>query len=310
MGRHAGAGVIAAALVASACNAHLGDPTSHVIQGDPDAGRVIRDGAVSQDGMVALGPWGMPAVVPGASSTALSEDDPTLSSDGLELYFAEQPSGMPKDLYVLKRGSTAVAFAGPATTLTDFNTIAGSEESPRLSYDDLALYFGRDGDIFKATRASTAAAWSAPSLVTEVSTAGYEKWLAVCGDNTHILVSRDPGFGTAASNPELYEGTFADGAGTKSIVLSSASTETSTFISKDCLTAMFASNRSGQTQLYMSKRPTIGGTWSDPVLLDPPFDPSTGTDNEDPSYTPDGHFFVFAGVHAPLTTRDVYLSTR
>ena len=103
---------------------------------------------------------------------------------------------------------------------------------------------------------------------------------------------------------------MADGAGTKSTVLNSASTETSTFISKDCLTVMFASNRSGQSQIYTATRPTIGGTWSAPVLLDAPFDPSTGTDNEDPGYTPDGHFFVFAGIHAPLMTKDVYLSTR
>ncbi len=309
MGRHAGAGVIAVALL-GACNAHLGDPTLHVIQGDPDGGQLTPDGGLTPDGTIALGPWGTPTVVPGASSTTLNEDDPTLSSDGLELYFAEQPAGMPKDLYVLERASRSVAFAGPATPLTGFNTTAGSEESPRLSYDDLAIYFGRDGDIYKATRASTAAAWGAPSMVTGVSTAGYEKWLAVCGDNTHIMVSRDPGFGTATSNPDLYEGTFADGAGTKSTVLNSANAEISTFISKDCLTVMFASTRSGQVQLYTSTRPTIGGTWSAPVLLDAPFDPSTGTDNEDPGYTPDGHVFVFAGIHAPLTTKDVYLSTR
>jgi hypothetical protein len=214
MGRHAGAGVIAAALLGG-CNAHLGDPTSHVVLGDPDGG-ALTDGAGAMPDAPMLGPWGTPALVPGASSTANSEDDPTLASSGLELYFALQVPGNPKDLYVMTRASTTAAFGTP-TALAGFNTVAGSEESPRLGYDDLAIYFGRDGDIYKATRASTAAAWGAPSLVTGVSTTMYEKWLAVCGDGTHIMVSRDAGT-AAAPNPELFEGTFADGAATRSTV--------------------------------------------------------------------------------------------
>ncbi len=302
-------GRLAIALVLfSACNAHLGDPASHVVGGTDGGGSTPDGGALLPDATVALGPWGTPAVVPGASSTTINEDDPTLSSDGLELYFAEQ-NGTTKDLYVMKRASTSAAF-GTAAAVTALNTTAGSEESPRLAYDDLAIYFGRDGDIYKATRASTTAAWSAPSLVTGVSTAGYEKWLAVCGDGVHIMVSRDPGSGTATSNPELYEGTFADGAATRSTVLNSTSSEISSFLSKDCLTTMFASNRSGQTQLYTSTRTAIASPWSAPVLLDAPFDPASGADNEDPGYTPDERIFVFAGIHAPLTTKDIFISTR
>jgi Tol biopolymer transport system component len=304
MGRQAGAVVVAVALIA-ACNAHLGDPTTHVT-GDPDGGALAVDTGVTSDATVTLGAWGTPIVVPGASSTANNEDDPTLSSDGLELYYAVQVPGNPKDLYVMKRASKTAAFGTPAA-LIGFNTLAGSEESPRLAYDDLTIYFGRDGDIYKATRASTSAAWSAPSLVTGVSTPMYEKWLAVCGDGTHIMVSRDNGT-AMAPNPELFEGTFADGAATVATVLDSIAAETSTFVSKDCLSVMYASNRSGQTQIYTSTRTAIGSAWDPPALLGAPFD--TGTDNEDPGYTPDNHIFVFAGLHAPLTTKDVYLSTR
>jgi Tol biopolymer transport system component len=303
MGRHAGAGVVAVALLA-ACNAHLGDPTSH--GRDPDAGMTDAAIGILPDGPATLGPWGTPTVVAGASSTANNEDDPTLSSDGLELYYAVQVPGNPKDLYVMTRASTTVAFGAP-TALAGFNTLAGSEESPRLAYDDLAIYFGRDGDIFKATRATKASPWGPASLVTGVSTAMYEKWLAVCGDGSHIMLSRDIGT-PMAPNPELFEGTFADGAATQVTVLSSAASEISTFLAKDCLTVMFASNRSGAVQLYISKRTALASPWSAPALLGAPFD--TGADNEDPSYTPDDHIFAFAGIHAPATTKDVYLSTR
>ncbi len=304
MGRHAGAGVVAVAFLA-ACNAHLGDPTNHG-GGDPDARLVDATVGVTPDAPVTLGPWGTPALVPGASSTATNEDDPTLSSDGLELYYAVQVPGNPKDLYVMTRASTTVDFGAP-TALAGFNTLAGSEESPRLSYDDLALYFGRDGDIFEATRATKTSPWGAASLVTGVSTAAYEKWLAVCGDGTHIMVSRD--IGTAmAPNPELFEGTFADGAATHVTGLDSTASESSTFLAKDCLTVMFASNRSGQVQIYSATRTALTAAWSAPALLGAPFD--TGADNEDAGYTPDNHIFAFAGLHAPLTTKDLYLSTR
>lgn len=302
MGRHTGAGVVAAALLA-ACNAHLGDPTS--LRGD--GGESSHDAGLPPDASVTLGPWGTPTVVPGASSSANNEDDPTISSDGLELYYALQVPGNPKDLYVMTRASTTVAFESPVA-LTGFNTLAGSEESPRLAYDDLSIYFGRDGDIYRATRAATADAWGAPSLVTGVSTATmYEKWLAVCGDGTHIMVSRDTGT-AMAPNPELFEGTFADGAATPATVLNSVAAEISTFLAKDCLSAMFASNRSGQTQLYRSTRTTIASPWSAPTPLGAPFD--IGADNEDPGYTPDDQIFVFAGIHAPLTSKDLYISTR
>jgi Tol biopolymer transport system component len=292
-----------ALLGANACNAHLGDPNQHVLSAD--GGNPSPDGtaATMVDAVIPLGPWGTPAVIPGADDATNNEDDPTLSSDGLELYYAVAAPMGDKNLYLMSRASRADAFGTPVI-LSAFNTV-NSDEGPRLSYDDLTIYFGQNGDIFTATRATKASPWGTISVVPGVSTAVYEKWLSVCGDNSHFVVSRLNG----ANGQDLYEGTLGTGAGTLIANLSSTAAETSTFLSKDCLTLYFASNRGAiGTQIYISTRAAIGDAWGAPVLAPAPFD--TGTDNEDAGYTPDNRLFVFASTRAGNGTKDLFLSTR
>ena len=135
------------------------------------------------------------------------------------------------------------------------------------------------------------------------NTASYEKWLAVCGTN-HFMVSRDSG---AATGQDLYEGTLGS-VGSVVTELSSASSEISTFLSTDCLTVYFASNRGGQTALYTSTRATMASAWNAPTLVPAPFD--TGTDNEDGWISTDQRIFAFASVRNGATTKDLYISTR
>ena len=288
-----------------ACNAHLGGQDNHTASADGATGSATDGGGSNAmtDAAVMLGPWGTPAPVTGAASAGTSEDDPTLSSDGLELYYAVAQSGGGKNLYRMTRASRTDAFANP--TAQGVLNGGSSNEGPRLAYDDLTIYWGIDGEIYSATRATTASAWTGVAKVPGVDTAAYEKWLAVCGDGSHFVVSRDNG----ATGQDLFEGTLGGGAGTLIANVSSASSEISTFLSKDCLTLYFASNRiGGNTQIFMSTRTTIGGAWSSPTQAASPFD--TGTDNEDAGYTPDNRLFVFATTRGGNGTKDVYLSTR
>src|SRR5260221_145600 len=181
----------------SACSAILGDQTQQ--QDNPDAA-AQRDAPKPIDAPPGLGAWSTPQAVPGASSTANLEDDVTLSSSALELIYAVQVPGSPKDLYVMTRTSTATPWSTPSPL--PFNTAAATEESPRLSANDLTLYFGRGGNIYSATRASVTSPWGAEALVTgNGDTAQYEKWLAVCGTN-HFMVSRDNA--AAGQGQDLY----------------------------------------------------------------------------------------------------------
>src|SRR5262245_11115248 len=192
-------------LLLAACKAQLAD-------GLVDSGTEQADGngfkppvdAATVDGQTVLGPWGTPAKIPGGDS-ALDEDDPTLSSTRLELIF-KRADAADTNLYVMSRATTTSAW-GPVTALTILNS-AGNEESPRLSPDDLTLYFGRDGEIFKSTRAAVGGAWGAATAVTVFNTANVvEKWAVVCS-NGYAMVSR------AVTNrgQDLFEGTLAAGA--------------------------------------------------------------------------------------------------
>jgi hypothetical protein len=286
-----------------ACHAHLGDGPA---DGNPvDNPRPI-DGAV--DAIDApLGAWGTPARIMSASSPTLAEDDCTMSSDTLELYFAiVDATSMTKDLYVATRASKSVDF-GPATKLP-FNVAAITDETPRLSADNLTLYYGsgRAGgagsdDIWFVQRAMVGAAWGAPQNLSEVNSTTVDKWFMPCplaGSKDYLLVSNRG----ALTYTTLFEGTLGGGAPTKVAELDAAVAETGTFLTPDCLTLYFAM----KNDIYMSTRTAIGSPWQTPTVVS---DFSTATYVEqDPWESADQRTFIFASNAAG--TNDIYMSTR
>ncbi len=284
------------ATVLAACGASLGGAPSDSVASDAKPPDVVRDAPV-QD---AFGPWSAAQPVPGADLSTTSEDDPTLNSTLTELYFKKPVTGESNDLFVLTR-ATAQDPWGPAVAVAAVNTTM-AEESPRLSYDDKTLYFGRNGDIYMTTRSAVGSPWGTPVAVTSVNDPLlYEKWLSVC-DNNVFMVSRE----TAAGDQDLFQGTLGSGLGTPVAELNSASNEVSTFLSKDCLTVYFASSRGVSTDIYTSTRATVNDPFDPPSLV-PPFDTDT-FDEEDGWISQDLRTFVYAST--ALGTKDVYISTR
>jgi hypothetical protein len=286
---------VIAAVICCGCGAQLGNAPDMSTQGDA---RSDSPRAIDAPSIDALGAWSTPAKISGASDAALQEDDCTLSTNKLELYFTIPDTtitGNPKDLYLMTRTSEAAAW-GPKQLLATLNT-AATEESPRLSPDDLTLYFGRGGDIYQATRNAIGQPWDPPTAVTSVNTASYEKWFAICTGNV-FLVSR--------AN-DLYQGTLGTDAGTAATELNTASNEIASFLSPDCLTTYFASNVSGQTHIYTATRPTASTAWSSPTEVTTW---GTGTDDEDPWVSADTRTAVFASQRGGATTKDLYITTR
>ena len=288
--------------LAGACHAELGiSPDGQPAKDARGDGSALMIDAPSID--APLGPWGTPAAVTNAADPTIDQDDCTLSSTQLELFFAIPDttiSGDPKDLYVLTRATTSDPW-GAKTKLTTLDTSA-TEESPRLSLDDLTLYFGRNGDIYQSKRSAVGQPWGTPTAVTEVNSAAYEKWLAVC-QNGYYMVSRDAG----ATGQDLYVGQLGGATPAPATELNSADSEISSFLSTDCKTTYFASNRSGQTQLYTATRPDPTSPFTTPTLVT---DFGTATDNEDPWESADQKTFVFATIRGTDTHKAVYLSTR
>jgi hypothetical protein len=289
------------AVLVSGCGATLG---GSVGPGDdspmPDAP------ADRGDAPVALGPWGPPQKITPAADGGANEDDGSLSYSGLELVFAvvNTADANRKDLFYTSRPDLGSPF-GPAIKLP-FSIDGSSEETPRFSADDLTLFFamtdpgGTTGlDIYRVTRPDPGStSWSAPTVVGGVNSAGTDKWFMPCGGNRYLMIV----------GADIAEGVLGSGAPAMVPELSSASGETGTFLTEDCLTAYFASSRpDGVTnRIYRSTRPDLATPWSTPaVVVD---FAGLGGDQQDPFLASDDRTFVF--VSNVDGTNDVYISTR
>ena len=288
-------GRLALVAVLAACSAQLHQGGAASDANVADSQNRANDAARTIDAPPMLGPWGTPQPIPGANDPALNEDDGTPNQALTELYFGVVNANTAKDLYWMKRASATDPW-GPKTLLY---ASANNDESPRLSLDELTLYFGRNGDIFQMTRTAVGQPWSAPTITPGVNVVGnavYEKWLAVC-QGGYYIESRDS---------DLWEGTLPN-APTKITSLSTAGSEISTWLSADCKTVMFARTPAGgQTDLYISTRNAITDPWPAATVL-PDFNTNTSNE-EDPWMSTDMKAFVFASNAGG--TKDLYLSTR
>jgi len=232
----------------------------------------------------------------------LDTDNETLSSTMTEMYFTivdQSITGNPKQMWLMTRATTADPWSAPSRF--DVVNTPVQTESPRLSPDDLTLYFGRDGNIFTTTRAAVDQHWAAPTALASVNTGAYVKWMAVC-DGGYFMLSRDNG----TSGQDLYEGQLGE-AGTNVTELSSAGSEISTFLSNDCLTTYFASDRDGSTQMYASTRASVSSPWSTPGMVT---DFGPGSTNKDLWTSIDDNTAYFASIRDGAKLRSVYVSTR
>jgi len=113
-------------------------------------------------------PWGPPTNLGTTVNTSSVEGGPTVSSDGLELYFhSNRPGYGDFDLYVSKRATRNDPW-GPASNLGPAVNSPSNESAPYLSPDGLLLIFQspRPGgygefDLWMARRASRSAPWQA-----------------------------------------------------------------------------------------------------------------------------------------------------
>lgn len=137
------------------------------------------------------GAFDAPVPLPGPVNAASSDEAlGQVSADGLALYFASERDNGQLDLYVATRASTGDNFDN-VVRLDALSTMINREVSPKLSPDELTLYFGRrpnDGsdefEIYRATRSATDQPFSNPTPIAELNTAGSDVDLALSPDGT------------------------------------------------------------------------------------------------------------------------------
>ncbi|MDH5327315.1 MAG: DUF1566 domain-containing protein [Gammaproteobacteria bacterium] len=144
-------------------------------------------------------PWGSPVGIGASINTANDESGPSLSTDGLALYFhSDRPGGLgAADIYVSTRAGTSDPWGAP-TPVSVVNS-AEFDVAPDVSADGLALYFhsprlqGVGGhDIWVSKRATTADAWGTPEvLVSPINTFAIETGASISNDNRTLYFSSD-----------------------------------------------------------------------------------------------------------------------
>ena len=243
------------------------------------------------DGPNGSGAFGSPAVVVVTPGVGV-DDDPSMTSDLLELYFNRDA-----DIYVAKRTTVGSAFGVPVK-IAELSS-AANETGPSVSANGLVMYFASDrsptlgnNDIWMSTRASRNVAWGVPVHVTELSSPNGDTGIAVTNDNLKAVFASD----RASTSGDLFLSTRSSTsvAWGAPVLLSSVhqpSSPSSPMLSDDGLSLTWDINLGSGGDFYIATRATTADSFGTPVLLTDLSSP-TAEDN-DLWISPDGHHCVF-----------------
>jgi len=143
--------------------------------------------------------WGPATNLGPKVNTSACESTPSISADGLELYFSDtSPFGAPNrpggfgggDIWVTRRASRTDAWAVPINLGSRINT-SSMETYPDISYDGLSLYYS-GGDLWVTTRPTKDDSWGAPIRVNgAVNTGAWEGFPNISPDERALLFYSD-----------------------------------------------------------------------------------------------------------------------
>lgn len=244
--------------------------------------------------------FGVPTLV---SELAGGSENPSLTSDLLELYFTSARPDRTGDtggnVWLARRSTPEGPFDAPVD-LPEVNS-AAFETSAAVSTDGLTLWVGSDRpggagvlDVWRSTRASRSAAWSAPVNVPELNSPSRDlpRPLGNHGLTMPMSSERD--------SPERYQSFLADRASQSAafaepraipeLAFSDRST-VDAFLDDDGLTLFFSSSKPGEpADLYLAVRSSVSEPFSAPSPL---HELNTAAEERDPYLTADGSSFYF-----------------
>jgi len=146
-------------------------------------------------------PWGPPTNLGATVNSQYVEAYPSLSSDGLTLYFSDMYSGTPRpsglggaDIWMTTRASRSDPWTTPVNVGAPINSTA-NEISPTISGDGLTLVFassraGGSGtyDLWMSTRASVQDAWGpAVNLGPSVNSGSFDGECGLSADGLAVF---------------------------------------------------------------------------------------------------------------------------
>jgi hypothetical protein len=243
--------------------------------------------------------------------TDYAEDNPTLTADGLEIYFTSDRGG-DTDVWVARRTRVTDLFGEPEP-VAEANT-TDEESSPAISLDGLTLWVGQKDqtgglggyDIWTLSRPRAEAAWSALVNVTELNSQEDDIPRPAAMANTAMpLGSRRnlDGYRTYLATRPTPDEPFGVPVLLDELTVPGESTVDG-FLTEDGLTIFFSrAAAENEGELYYATRANRDASFDEPI---PIVDLNTSADERDPWLTPDGTGFYFATDREG--TRDIFLA--
>jgi Tol biopolymer transport system component len=236
---------------------------------------VLASGAAAADSI-----FGTPENLGPVVNSPADDGSPSISADGLELYFDSSRDGGfgGADIWVARRATTEDDWGEPENLGPVVNSPA-NEVAVSISADGLALYFCDWGDprpgglgeadLWVTTRASKDSPWGKPvNLGPTINSPGNEATPNISADGRELYFESDRpgGFGSddiyVATRSASGEWGEPKNLGQK---VNSAEWEHCPDISADGLTLFY--DRKIPGDLLMSKRATLNDPWGEPVNL-------------------------------------------
>jgi hypothetical protein len=252
------------------------------------------------DGMAGFGPWSPPRRLTELNSSS-DDVNPSISADGLELYFASTRTTGNYRLHRATRATTDAVFDPPV-----FVSIANMsyEAEPALSHSGLEMYFFETAaSVVESDRSAAGAPWGAPVAHPELSASSLR--YPDFGDNDLRLVLTD------ASSMYLLEAARADtssswGTPRQLTEITMLGGNNRPALSNDGLELYFQNASTGG--LYRTTRASVDAMFDTPQ----PFDTGVvgATVVADADISDDGTIFLFVADVGDGNLHDLYMLTR
>ncbi len=234
------------------------------------------------------------------------DSTPSISADGLSLYFSLKRFGEWADLWVTTRATVSDPWDPPVNLGPTINS-ADTDDTPSISADGLTLYFSSwrpPGlgilDLWIATRETIDDEWGAPTHLGPTINSSALDWSpSISNDGLELFMG--------SNRPSSYGGDELWVARRKTIddpwsepvnlgpPVNSPSIEATPSISADGLLLFFQSDRpagyGGPVDIWVAMRPTTYANWGTPVNLGPVIN-TFGFDGN-PSISADGSALYF-----------------
>ena len=226
------------------------------------------------------------------------EWSPSITADGLELYFeSNRPGGQGTyDIWVSKRTNKEDEWGAPTNLGAPINT-PNWQNTPCISADGLELYFN-DWGLWVVRRPKVSDPWGQPEngSLNNINTSNIGSTPCVSSDGLSLFVASRDDWDLYVSTRPTRDDLWSEPVNLGPTVngVDSTSQNYCPAISADGLLLVFSSDRdggSGGEDLWVTRRAAIDGPWSEPVNLGPTIN-SDKWENQ-PEISHDGRSLLF-----------------